>query len=62
MKFKQFLIRISLVKIKISNGQVQKKKKNNSIFCLYSRIKNISARFFKNTVLDNYVLPEEFHF
>lgn len=27
MKFKQFLIRISLVKIKISNGQVQKKKK-----------------------------------
>lgn len=60
MKFKQFLIRISLVKIKISNGQVQKKK--NSIFCLYSRIKNISARFFKNTVLDNYVLPEEFHF
>lgn len=30
MKFKQFLIRISLVKIKISNGQVQKKKKTAS--------------------------------
>lgn len=43
-------------------AKYRKKKKKNSIFCLYSRIKNISARFFKNTVLDNYVLPEEFHF
>lgn len=35
MKFKQFLIRISLVKIKISNGQVQKKKKKQHLLPIF---------------------------
>lgn len=60
MKFKKFLIRISLVKINTPNGEVQKKREK--VFCIYSGINSIPARFLKNIVIDNYVLPKEFHF
>lgn len=50
-----------MVKIKILSGQYKKKIKEN-VFCIFSGLNNISARFFKNIVVDNYVLPKEFHF
>lgn len=50
-----------MAKYKYLKYLMAKYKKIENVFCIFSGIKIKTARFFKNMVVDNYVLPKEFH-